>query len=396
MQTPYRKKQITLSQTYRRRLFSMIPTFNEFVETQTPDYLIEGGNVQIGAHEAQRIDLNTISRDAIVPVLSDALAEISMRFEEMTGFPLWSKTVMQTLQHLSGSALHFFNIKEIDSKTFAAVKNSVGDIDTQVDGDLQAPLVKFLETQIGQVFGDLEYIGFKKSPAQLISLWKSKQFGINIQIDFELVGYQNGQPTPWATFSHSSHWDDLQAGIKGVFQKYLFRAITHLSSTKILVLPKSARGKEKILDTNLIGFSVDKGLRNKYGPVMVGNKQELRDGIPVYRELETSNSDYVTDQDLLYRTLFGRPGSPQDVETLQSFVGMVGQIGKIFPTQTQDQIIDAFANLLWGKGAQGLVRGSGLDDMKSKRTAFEYLIEKIGSRKFSYYESLIATYYENY
>lgn len=368
-------------------------SFEEYAEGA---FLIEGGNVQIGDVAAERIDLNRIKRSEIIPKLDDSLREISKAFEEQFGFPLWKKAILQSREFLSGSALHFFKTDVIDDESFVAAKDTVGDIDTQVDGDMASQLETFLSGHKGQTFGDLIYVGFKKSPAQLISLWTSKTFEINIQIDFELVGYEDGRPTSWAQFSHSSHWEDLAEGIKGVFQKYLFRSLTHLTTKDIVILPKTPRGKEKILNTNMMAFSVDKGLRDKYAPVMEGGKQVMKDGKPVYQELETANSKYVTDLDIIYQTLFKKTPTPRDTQELFSFLGIIRLIRSNFSTTIQNQIVETFSELLWGRGAQGLMRGDPLGDLKTKKVSFNYLIKNIGSKTIDAFKPKINEYYKNY
>ena len=44
------------------------------------------------------------------------------------------------------------------------------------------------------------------------------------QVDFEGTDYHKDEPSEFAKFSHSSHWHDTKAGIKGAHHKILLNA----------------------------------------------------------------------------------------------------------------------------------------------------------------------------
>lgn len=357
------------------------------------EYLVMGGNVVLGDEEAQRIDLNKISRSEIVQVLSDSLDTINKAFQKQTGFPMWNDDVFMSKQFLSGSAFHFFNTKEIDDKTFVGVKNSVGDIDTQVNG-LHADFIrKFLDNNQGKVFGDLKLIGYKVSADQYISLWKSKKYDMNIQVDLELVAYDDsGRPTAWSQFSHSSAWEDLLKGIKGVAHKFIFRALNAKDLKEVIIQPKTPRGKEKTITSAEIAFSPS-GLRPKLKPVMQNGKQLVKDGKLVYQELTTAETGFVTDLGAIFTAFFGHPPSKKEESQMQSFTGVLDLIKANYNKAQQIAVADGFANTLWGPQAQSMYRGDNDRDLKEKMVMARVMADHLGLN-VSRWNKLIEAYYK--
>ena len=99
--------------------------------------LNEGGNLEIDGAQAQQIDLKVHNRAYIVPILSQLLASINAGFKSSQGNDLWNPKVLKSRKYLSGSSLHFFNT-DIPDDEFERVKPKVGDIDTQVNKNLEA------------------------------------------------------------------------------------------------------------------------------------------------------------------------------------------------------------------------------------------------------------------
>ena len=53
--------------------------------------LLEGGNVTIGRHQAQHIDLKVTKRSYIVPILAKLLADISTTYAQQYKENLWDQ-----------------------------------------------------------------------------------------------------------------------------------------------------------------------------------------------------------------------------------------------------------------------------------------------------------------
>lgn len=348
-------------------------------------FVSEGGNVKIGDVEATRINLKEVDRKDIVRMLDRSLSAINLHYKRINGHPLWTKELFKSKAFLSGSSLHFFD-KTIPDNVFRDKKPTVGDIDTQIDVALSAEVKKWLDSISGIKLGYLSFVGYKSSAGQYITLWTIDKYNLNIQIDLEMVEYKDSKPTDWASFSHSSSWADIQASVKGVFHKYILRALTSKSLREITVLKGKKETPTKVM-TGDHSFSVALGLRKKLAPTEVPG---------VYKELETKNSKYDTDLNSIFETLFGKKPSSADLKEFSSFVGTLGLIKKYFNAREIDNVILGFTLLLWSKGAQGLVRGDPKEDFETKKVAYDMLLKTLGRKQSKDTDKMIKDYYGSY
>lgn len=359
----------------------MVPIFLNFL-----DFLNEGGNLKIGDIEATRINLKKINRQEIIGILDKSLREINNSFKKFSGIHLWNDELLKSKKFLSGSSLHFFDQK-IPDDIFVDKKPTVGDIDTQVNKDYAEEIKNWLDYIKNEKIGDLVFIGYKASAGQYITLWRLDKFDLNIQIDFELVEYENDMPSEWSNFSHSSSWDDIQLSIKGVFHKYILRALTSKNLRTVTILKGKKQTPKEVL-TGDYAFSVALGLRKKIEPT---DKQG------VFREIDTKDSTYITDLREIFKILFGvYPGSDAELKQMYSFMGVLKLVKKYFTPQEIDNVILGFSLLLWDKGAQGLVRGNPKEDYETKRIAYDILLKELGRKQPKEVDDMIDTYYKNY
>lgn len=356
-----------------------------------------GGNVIIDDTAADRIELKSINRKAVVKEIDAGLNAISKHFEAEHGLPLWGDALLKSKDFLSGSSLHLFDLRNISDDDFIKHKPTVGDIDTQVDGNMKPLIDKFLKNLPAETkVGPLVYVGAKQSGSQFITLWTVPEFGITVQIDMELVDFHFGKPTPWSSFSHGSAWEDLKLGIKGVFQKYLLRAFQARTAKDVIIQPKTLRGKEKVIRKSELAFSL-KGLRVRMTPVLndIG-EQVFKNGMPVYTEIDSTTAEYITDLDVLFASFFRTKGSGAEVAMMGSFAGLVDLMSKYMAKIEQKQVVDGFANVMFAKGAQGLVRGDPKADYNTKMIAFKYIVSKLGIGRIEDYQPMINEYYKGY
>ena len=346
-------------------------TFKDFIKT-----INEGGNVQIGDQEAERIDLSKISRDDIVPKIGELLNDINTKYKEANGVSLWTGRLFKSKKFLSGSSFHFFNTG-IPTPVFKKYKNQVGDIDTKVDKSMAPEVDAFLTANTGKKFKHATLVGFKKSAGQSITLFAFDEPKINIQIDLEYVDFLNGVPTAWSDFSHSSDWNDVMAGIKGVFHKMLLRALTAKTLREIVILKGKKEVPTKVKSTDL-AFSVTSGLRIKIEPVVDNGVHRTIDGLQVYKEIPTTKSTYITELYAMFEVLFGHKPTPSEIKQFGSFIGGCELVKKYFKHNEQATLVLGFANTLWGPGAQGLYRGNQDLDNKEKMIAFNKMVEILG------------------
>lgn len=381
-------------------------SFKQYLEearTMLEETLLqEGGNVSIIStsgekKEAQRLDLSTQDRTKYTKIIKDGLEQFNF-FENKNG-RIWSRKLFDSNKFLSGSAFHFFD-KAIPDTKFKSIKPTVGDIDTQADENMAENIEKILDSAIDKKFGNLELIGYKKSAGQFITLWGILENGIyihNIQIDFELVPFENGFPTEWAQFSHSSSMDDMSLKIKGVFHKKLFSSLTAKNLKEIPVL-KTSRGKESIEDkkSTQLAFAVTHGLREKY-------KTVERDGKQVYQEIPVKDSKYIQNINEMLNKLFDLPENHKftntELEDAGSFIGTIRLIKKYITSKEELQnIFNGFLNSLVLKGAQRLYKGKegAAQDREEKFTAINYMAKELGTKIPDNLKQEIEQYYSDY
>ena len=338
-------------------------------------YLKMGGNVVLGDQAAKRIDLQKVVRSEIVPILYTSLKAINKAFTKDMGLSLWSDELLNSKKFLSGSAFHFFAIDQIGDTQFSSVKKSVGDLDTKVPEAMAPFIKKWLDAHVGDTYGDLTLIGHKESVGQYITLWKSKTLDQNVQIDMEQLPFVDGLPTTWAEFSHSSEWEDLQQGLKGVAHKYLLRALNAKDLKDVLIRMKS--GKEKEVTSAETAFSAS-GVRQKLEPIMKDGSQEIKNGRPVFRELSTAETGFNTDLNSIFVLYFGHAPSTSEMKKMWSFTGMLDLIKSHFNKTQFMQIADGFANTLWGSGAQTLYRDDPEKDLEEKSVMMAVMCQTLG------------------
>ena len=189
-------------------------------------FLLEGGN----AGERIIFDPETKpqKRKSLTLQLYDFFKILNEKFKNKYHLKLFKDQEISTiLKHFSGSSRHFMNLDLEDYP-----KDSLGDIDLMINRDLKDSLVNFLNSLGKEKIAGIQFNHFHNLPSseisQLITVWDLpvQDKTLQLQIDFEFVDVdEEGFPTVWSEFSHSSNLLDLQKGIKGSFHKLLIRAI---------------------------------------------------------------------------------------------------------------------------------------------------------------------------
>lgn len=410
-------------------------------ELRQPKKLFEGGNVSINDQSADRIDAN--AREQTVPIIDNALSAINSAFAQFSGKPLWHPKLLSNKQFLSGSAFHFFDRSNIKDLDFVKAKPTVGDIDTQVDVEMKDELVNWLKKlPPGSRLGDAVYVGLKDDPLalggpQLITLWNFPTIqirtknsdgsfttrGTNIQIDLELKEFETKpgndfrEPTRWSKFSASSNWDDLRAGVKGVFHKYLIMALSKLTEKDIIVRKPVYNRKTKEYDsykysepisapmfTFAVGSKEGGGLRATYTPVIDSTgKPETVDGIPVYDQASTTG--YVRDVSQIFSNLFGTRLKPKDYKRVDSqfdsFTGILEVMKKYLSAEERQRVTEKFREKIigtdnQGRRAQELYKGDGKKDRVEKLTAFNLLTKTLETQPSNDFDKIVQDYYAGY
>jgi hypothetical protein len=370
--------------------------------------LSEGGNLSLpGGHDAQQIDLKVHNRSYIVPILNNLINSINNAYSQQYQTPLWDPKLIKQRAFLSGSSLHFFNT-DIPDEEFIAKKPKVGDIDTQVNRDYEGNLEQFLTANQNKVIGPAKLLGFQRGNEQFSSLWEFTDPPIKVQIDLEFVAFDKKGPTAWSQFSHSSSWDDLQAGIKGVFHKFLIQSFTTLTSQDFLLQKSVGRGANKTVQQiptrdNMVSFAVSSkeggGLRAKYSPVMDEKGKPLFiDGLPVMQPLPPAG--YEQDLSAIFSTIFDTRINSAQLKKLMpktwSFTGLIDVMNLILDPEEKTQVLDGFINKLFAKGAQGLYKNDPDRDLAEKNAALNYMVAALKIPAPADLEALRQAYKSNY
>ena len=355
--------------------------------------LLEGGNIAIGQHQAQQINLQVTNRGYIVPILNKLLADISKAYSAQFKEPLWDPKLLKSQEFLSGSSLHFFNVKGIPDATFVAKKPKVGDIDTMVAKEKEGNLEQFLTDVTNQQIGGATLLGFQRGNEQFSSLWELQDPPIKVQIDLEFVGFEKGTPTAWSRFSHSSSWDDIQSGVKGVFHKFLIQSFAVLTKKEFLLRKQVGRGKARTwqdvpTEDSMLSFAVSSkeggGLRAKYTPVTnpQTGEPEVIDGLPVMMALPAAG--YEQDIGKIFQSIFGIKMNEKAAEKLAdkfwSFTGLLDVMNKLLDQDEKNRILGSFLNKTYGPGAQGLYKNDPERDAAEKNAAIDLLMSKTGAQ----------------
>jgi hypothetical protein len=358
--------------------------------------LSEGGNVSSqspgwqGAADqaAEEIDLKIHDRDHMVGQLRELLSAQNESFKAAYGKYIWDPKLLASGQMFSGSSLQFFDVKGVNTQDFMnkLKKTKVGDIDTQIDQDMGDEVTAWLKSIIGKKIGNGTFLGFNSS---LSSIWLLDDPQVRIQVDYELGPYQPAQgkeparPTEWFAYSHSSHYDDMAAGIKGVFHKYINRALTHAQkSTKYVarVLKKGVKISDEPVSDSDYSFAVSSaqggGMSIKYKPYIdpaTGQPME-KDGIPVMQLLDPKDRDYIQNLDQQFQMTYGRKRGASDKNLQGSFVGTLQLMNKSFDPEQNEAVARAFLDILFGPGAQMITKDDPARDRDVKFAAVDAML----------------------
>ena len=370
--------------------------------------LFEGGNLSVGSHEAQHLDLKVTNRNYMVPKLNELLGAINQAYTKMYKQPLWNPKVLASGEFLSGSSLHFFNVKGISDETFVAKKPTVGDIDTMVDKTKETDLQQFLTAYTNKQIGPAKFLGFQRGNEQFSGLFELQDPPVKVQIDFEFVAFEKDVPTDWAKFSHSSSWEDLQAGVKGVFHKWLIQAFTTLTRKDFLLRKMKGRGKlrqevDEPMTDNMFSFAVSSkeggGLRAKYEPVLADNGKPLViDGLPVMREAPTAG--YQQNIGQIFSTILGQRLTPKQAQALQkqfwSFTGLLNVMNTLMSPEEKQLVLDGFLQKTIGPGAQGMYKNNPDKDIAEKTTAINTMLQTLKLPKPANLDKMLQDYRQAY
>ena len=284
------------------------------------------------------------------------------------------------------------------------------------------------------------------------------------QVDFEPSDYEHDAPTTWDKFSHSSVWPDIKKGFKGVNHKYALNILASINSRDFTQLPNvillndadrtrfytvtplTAKKfasvssldlgtirfnneqhashalvqldptkkpplhilrKSKyipVIATNYMSFSVSKGLRVKYSPLLTKDKQPIMiNGKMVLVHLDPKSSEYQTQLLPIFKLLFGYTPSSNDLVKMKSFTGIIDLLKHSKLPNKRDTfelfLSELIDKKLWGASggrAQELERDSMKLDSTIKWTMVNYIMSELNVGNLSEIRTLANDYYKDW
>ena len=339
---------------------------------------------------AEDIDFKSgrVSRGQFINDVVKMLKTLDEEFAKEAGHHLWDREtrddILDSGNAFSGSSKHLFSPQKITDEEYTSYKPKTGDIDLMVPEENMIQLYKTLnrlEHSHPDLTDKISYIGHNKASAgsdQINALfaytWDSSlpegRGDVFFQVDFEGSEFKEGRPTDWASFSHSSDWDDVKAGIKGVAHKLTLFALAAAASPPPInarwATPKATAEKPNI------SYTTDKKTGKKI-PTPLGSMSSFdvvsglgarfikldwtHDGNEVYKYLKRSERTSSTrDIKQIFEGIFGNnpPPSDEDVKKFGSFIGLLQLINERLSPQTAVNIFERLVFELFGAGAQPL------------------------------------------
>lgn len=196
------------------------------------------------------------------------------------------------------------------------------------------------------------------------------------------------------------------SSIKAVHHKFLIRSLVGGASYRddiVISTPKSTPDNITLTKSKdhmyprMLKFSVDRGIREAYEPLIKDGKNIIIDGKKVYRPLSTSESVFVTNVKDIFKLSFQREPTSNDIELFNSFVGVIELMKKYFTPEQIKGTSDRYIELLWGftrDRGQELERDDPEGDLRVKEAGYEYFIKELllpDERK-----DFITEYYKDY
>lgn len=365
---------------------------------------------------AEKVQLKEIGRSNFIKKVEATLKALNKGFNRKFGKKIWEdETQIDDAYVFNGSTSFVMNTDYSDDDILP-YKSSVGDVDLTIPEEDKEEIWQYLDSiDDTEVIPGVMYMGSNKPTIQSIGSQINTVFAmkfadkvVNVQMDFEFLPFENGRASTWAKFSHSSAYEDALEGIKAVAHKYLLRALVGASSQRddiLVATSKSTYDNIKIssskanINPRMLKFSVDKGLRIAYEPLLDPNGDIVsKDGKLVYKEIPTSSSNFITDLGRIYKLVFKRPRvNPNDIKQMNSFVSLLKLCKKYLSKEELQRTHDRFIDLLWGitpQRAQELEVQNPDLDREIKEKAYKKFVKELGLTDKS--AKFIKQYYSDY
>lgn len=369
--------------------------------------LNEGGNTTVinkktgVSLDAEKIDFKRLSIENFRKEFQELFLELNKLYFKKYKEYIWKdEKLIKNAIVFNGSTSYIMN-PDMDPKEIFKYKQSSGDIDIVIPKQCQLNLWNLLDSLEGETIKNFEYHGcFSQNPNKLgntlLTIFVYKPKNIACQIDFENADFYNNVPTDFARFAHGSSFEDAKKSIKAAFHKLLLRALVGAISVNphiVIATKKSTPDKIKLKKDEsaprMAQFSVDRGLRFGLEPLLKNGKPIFIDGKQVYREIDTSESSFITSLEDIFEYMFKTKVGMND---LHSFVGICKLIKKHCDNETIKLIQERFFDIIFGKPAQIIETRDKDLDKEIKLTAYSYFLKEL-NLKHPGLEKEIERYY---
>ena len=381
---------------------------------------------------ADRLEFGKIQRKLFIEEMISALRELNkfVRKGSEDGLGIWSPEKFEALANsrgiFLGSSEHLFNLQDIDDEEYSRHKKWTGDLDIAAPAGRVKVLNNVLEGNENLKLSEkIYYVGRNRGPSEnqtssCIFAYHSDelQHPIFVQVDFMSLDFSDAGPDDFSRFSRSSSWDDIKAGVKGVFHKFLLSSLTNAiferSDVAILTPSSIKRGIEKGPENFKVSatspekgklsthsFHILSGMRNSLEPVSdpkTGLQYVLPDARAAFRKLESSESISIKDLRIIFQKLFGKEPDGSDLRKFSSFIGLIELIEENKPEIAEKVFIKFVVGKLFGRSSQALYASDPNADMTTKMAAVNLFLERFPAlqSKMEFVEKLKEEFYQNY
>lgn len=376
----------------------------------------EGGNLTVdgkeGPQSATKLQVALMEPeefDKFRKEIIGAFKKLSRKFEKDNGVPIWEdESLLDKGLCFSGSTRTLF---QKDWKTYSTYKKKVGDFDLQLPESIQDTFNEWFPAKIeGTEIDGFEFYGWQKNFGQSHTLLRCHDYpGVGadfLQLDFEFVPYEGTRPSPFATFAHYSSWEDLENNIKGVFMKYLMRALVDcLDMRKDVTLVTSHGRPQDTKDSRaeykrFSSFSVDAGVTTRYKPYLDDNgEQAIVNGHPAWTYSKVKDREATQDLPEIFKTVFHHyPESEQDIKDMHSYVRLLRLMKRELSIEEVEKVYDMMIGFMWDEDGQKLSAFDKDEDRGWKVAANDKFVEIFPELKSKQPEvnKKIEKYYSTY
>ena len=357
---------------------------------------------------AEPIDLASgrIKRQEFKDNVIEMLKVLDDKFEDDHGSPIWDpnerNSILDSGDAFSGSSRHLFAPANVLSdEEFVNYKPSVGDVDLTIPEQTIEKLfytLNQIDIEGGFPLTDkIVYIGHNKKSekndqinALFSYIWDSDapngEGETLFQIDFEASEYEEGKPTAWAKFSHSSAWEDVKEKISGVSHKYILEVIAANGNPPPinvhLATPSATAEKPKIsyeIDKET-GLKVPVKLRGTKTLDIIsgyGSRYKLLDwqhnGNAVYKYLvRAEREDATRIIKEIFIGLFKVEPTEEDLEDFESFTGILKIMSRVMSSENIIKVYKGYVDRLYGKDAEQMSATDPAKDSDKKDPSIVY------------------------